>query len=149
MYIPGPREILEIRVGGSVMLGELLGLILATPVQVRVLPFDAVQALPPPALESAAAWKCRRGGPDAELDADCVPAAPGAVQFWIGWVFHRGAWRALRRGRANMDVLISVGSTAAYIYSIISLVFGSIHHGEHVWMGVWGGCGDESVGLGR
>ena len=33
-----------------------------------------------------------------------------------------GAYRALRRGRANMDVLVSLGTNAAYIYSIISIV---------------------------
>jgi Cu+-exporting ATPase len=34
------------------------------------------------------------------------------VQFVIGWTFHRGAYKALRRGRANMDVLVSVGTNA-------------------------------------
>ena len=33
-------------------------------------------------------------------------------QFVIGWTFHKGAYRALRRGRANMDVLVSVGTNA-------------------------------------
>jgi cation transport ATPase len=40
------------------------------------------------------------------------------VQFWIGWRFHRGAWKALRRGGANMDVLVSMGTNASYIYSV-------------------------------
>lgn len=46
------------------------------------------------------------------------------VQFWIGWRFHAGAWRALRAGRANMDVLVSLGTNASYIYSVISIM----HH---------------------
>jgi len=44
------------------------------------------------------------------------------VQFYLGWSFHRGAYKALKRGRANMDVLVSMGTNAAYIYSIISIV---------------------------
>eukprot|EP00775_Hariotina_reticulata_P005342 gene5342-5579_t len=46
------------------------------------------------------------------------------VQFWIGWRFHKGAWKALRRGVANMDVLVALGTDASYFYSLISIV----HH---------------------
>ncbi|KAK9840963.1 hypothetical protein WJX81_002856 [Elliptochloris bilobata] len=46
------------------------------------------------------------------------------VQFVIGWRFHVGAWRTLRSGRANMDVLVSLGTNASYIYSAISI----LHH---------------------
>lgn len=46
------------------------------------------------------------------------------VQYWIGLRFHRGAWRALRARRANMDVLVSLGTNASYIYSVISI----LHH---------------------
>jgi len=44
------------------------------------------------------------------------------VQFIVGWHFHRGAIRALRRGTANMDVLVSLGTNAAYIYSVITVI---------------------------
>eukprot|EP00198_Chlamydomonas_reinhardtii_P009930 XP_001699267.1 heavy metal transporting ATPase [Chlamydomonas reinhardtii] len=47
------------------------------------------------------------------------------VQFVVGWRFHRGAFKALRRGTANMDVLVSLGTNASYIYSVISIMF---HH---------------------
>ncbi len=40
------------------------------------------------------------------------------VQFLIGRQFYRGAYKALRNGAANMDVLIALGSTAAYLYSL-------------------------------
>ncbi len=40
------------------------------------------------------------------------------VQFVIGWRFHRGAFKALRRGTANMDVLVSMGTNASYAYSV-------------------------------
>jgi Cu+-exporting ATPase len=39
------------------------------------------------------------------------------VQFWIGRRFYVSAWHALRGGGANMDVLIVLGTTIAYIYS--------------------------------
>ena len=39
------------------------------------------------------------------------------VQFWSGRRFYRGAWNALRGGSANMDVLVALGSSAAYAFS--------------------------------
>ncbi|MDB5922730.1 MAG: Heavy metal translocating P-type ATPase [Betaproteobacteria bacterium] len=39
------------------------------------------------------------------------------VQFWIGRRFYISAWHALRGGGANMDVLIVLGTTIAYVYS--------------------------------
>ena len=41
----------------------------------------------------------------------------------VGWEFHRGALKTLRHGSANMDTLISVGSTAAYVMSVIATFF--------------------------
>ncbi len=38
----------------------------------------------------------------------------------VGWEFHRGALKNLRHGSANMDTLISVGSTAAYLMSVVA-----------------------------
>ncbi len=38
----------------------------------------------------------------------------------VGWEFHRGAIKTLRHGSANMDTLISVGSTAAYGMSVVA-----------------------------
>ncbi|SDT33055.1 Cu+-exporting ATPase [Paenibacillaceae bacterium GAS479] len=40
------------------------------------------------------------------------------VQFYIGAAFYRGAFNALRSGSANMDVLIALGTSAAYFYSL-------------------------------
>ncbi|TGM85158.1 heavy metal translocating P-type ATPase [Leptospira bouyouniensis] len=40
------------------------------------------------------------------------------VQFIIGFPFYQSAYRALRNGTANMDVLVVIGTTAAYGYSI-------------------------------
>jgi len=38
----------------------------------------------------------------------------------VGWEFHRGALKTLRHGSANMDTLVSVGSTAAYLLSVVA-----------------------------
>ena len=43
------------------------------------------------------------------------------VQFWSGARFYRGAWKALRGGTANMDVLVALGTTAAYGFSAAAL----------------------------
>ncbi|MET0917708.1 MAG: heavy metal translocating P-type ATPase, partial [Burkholderiales bacterium] len=43
-------------------------------------------------------------------------AAP--VQFWAGARFYTGSWKALRGGAANMDVLIALGTTAAFLLSL-------------------------------
>ena len=55
------------------------------------------------------------------------------VQFVIGWRFHRGAYKALRRGAANMDVLVSLGTNASYFYSVISILHHHFtrHHPHH------------------
>ncbi len=45
------------------------------------------------------------------------------VQFYVGWQYYQGAYRSLRGGSANMDVLIALGSSVAYFYSI-PVVFG-------------------------
>ncbi len=39
------------------------------------------------------------------------------VQFWAGWRFYRGMWAALRHRSADMNTLIAVGTSAAYLYS--------------------------------
>jgi len=41
------------------------------------------------------------------------------VQFVAGWRYYRGAWDALRAKTANMDTLIAVGTTAAWLYSTV------------------------------
>lgn len=49
------------------------------------------------------------------------------VQFWIGATFYKGAFSALRNGSANMDVLVSLGTSAAYFYSVYLVLTGSSH----------------------
>jgi len=42
-----------------------------------------------------------------------------AVQFWAGRRFYRAAWNAVRGGSANMDVLVVLGTSSAYLYSAV------------------------------
>jgi Cu+-exporting ATPase len=42
------------------------------------------------------------------------------VQFWAGWRFYRGAWGALKYGQANMNTLVVMGTSAAYLYSAVA-----------------------------
>ena len=43
-----------------------------------------------------------------------------AVQFSAGLIFYRGAWASLKNRSANMDVLVALGTSAAYFYSLLS-----------------------------
>lgn len=45
------------------------------------------------------------------------------VQFWAGWRFYRGMWGALRHRTADMNTLIAVGTSAAYFYSVVAVLF--------------------------
>jgi len=45
------------------------------------------------------------------------------VQFIGGWSFYKGSWAALRTRRINMDLLIALGTTVAYVYSVAVLFF--------------------------
>lgn len=45
------------------------------------------------------------------------------VQFWSGRRFYTGAWSSLRSGGANMDVLVALGTSAAYLLSCAVLLF--------------------------
>ncbi|MDR7052513.1 Cu+-exporting ATPase [Duganella sp. 3397] len=44
------------------------------------------------------------------------------VQFWLGWRFYRAGWKALRAGAGNMDLLVALGTSAAYGLSVYLLL---------------------------
>lgn len=48
------------------------------------------------------------------------------VQFWVGYQYYKSAIQAIRHGLVNMDTLIALGTTVAYGYSCIVLLFGDI-----------------------
>ena len=45
------------------------------------------------------------------------------VVFWAGWPFHKAAWQNLKHATATMDTLISVGTLAAWGWSVVALFF--------------------------
>lgn len=47
------------------------------------------------------------------------------VQFYVGWRFYKGAYHSLRGGGTNMDVLVVLGTSAAYLYSIFLTMMGA------------------------
>ncbi len=47
------------------------------------------------------------------------------VQFYVGWDFYKGTWTALKNKTANMDSLIAIGTSAAYLYSVYTTFFSS------------------------
>ncbi|MFC1650710.1 heavy metal translocating P-type ATPase [Candidatus Latescibacterota bacterium] len=53
------------------------------------------------------------------------------VQFYTGWGFYTGGFKSLRNGSANMDVLVAMGSSTAYFYSLALLFVPSL--GVHVF----------------
>lgn len=59
------------------------------------------------------------------------------VQFYVGRQFYVGAYKALRNGSANMDVLVSLGTSAAYFYSLYQTIVWSFsemkHHGPALY----------------
>ncbi len=45
------------------------------------------------------------------------------VQLWLGWRFHLGCWQAAKHKSMTMDTLVSVSTTAAYVYSVVAVMF--------------------------
>ena len=59
------------------------------------------------------------------------------VQFWAGWRFYRGAWGALRHRTADMNTLVAVGTSAAYFYSMIAVLFPTLFAASGVELGLY------------
>ena len=55
------------------------------------------------------------------------------VQFWVGRQFYTTAWAALKHGTTTMNTLVALGSSAAYIYSVLGLLFPAFF--EHQGLG--------------
>ena len=51
------------------------------------------------------------------------------VQFWLGARFYKAAWGALKAGSGNMELLVAIGTTAAWLLSMWLWLFSG--HGEH------------------
>ena len=53
-------------------------------------------------------------------------ALVSVVQFVVGKRFYVAAWRALKNGSTNMDVLVALGTSASYFYSVYALLYGAV-----------------------
>ncbi len=53
------------------------------------------------------------------------------VQFYTGWDYYTGGWKSLKNRSANMDVLVAMGSSVAYFYSLAVLLYPAL--GSHVY----------------
>ncbi|RKZ41480.1 MAG: hypothetical protein DRQ41_08180 [Gammaproteobacteria bacterium] len=53
------------------------------------------------------------------------------VQFYVGWEYYIGSWKSLKNGAANMDVLVAMGSSVAFFYSLAVILNPAF--GEHVY----------------
>lgn len=75
-----------------------------------------------PFIYSLLLWRC---GPFL-MDDWLKWALVSVIQFGIGKRFYIAAFRALRNGSTNMDVLVALGTTASYVYSVCALLYGAL-----------------------
>jgi Cu+-exporting ATPase len=54
------------------------------------------------------------------------------LQFWIGWRFYRGLWDGIKARASNMDTLIAIGTTAAYLYSATVTIIPAYHLNQYI-----------------
>ena len=59
------------------------------------------------------------------------------VQFWAGLRFYKGAWGALKHRTTDMNTLIAVGTSAAYLYSMIAVLFPGLFTSAEVELGLY------------
>ncbi len=64
-------------------------------------------------------------GVSVKLPAMVQLALAAPVQFWIGGRFYAVAWKALRAGSGNMDLLVAIGTSAAFFYSLLVMFTGA------------------------
>ncbi len=69
------------------------------------------------------------------------------VILWAGWPFHQYALAALRHGTTTMDTLVSIGTLAAYLWSVVALVFlgAADHDGGMSFGALFSGDGETHV----
>lgn len=57
------------------------------------------------------------------------------IQFGVGWPFYKNSWTAIRAGTASMDVLVALGTSAAYFYSVAGFLFSFAY--DQGWQNLW------------
>ena len=72
-------------------------------------------------------------GIDWMLDGRLQLALATPVQFWLGWRFYRAGWNAVRAQTGNMDLLVALGTSAAYGLSVYLLLKHAGHGTPHLY----------------
>ena len=72
-------------------------------------------------------------GYDWMLDGWTQLALATPVQFWLGWRFYKAGWKAVRAGTGNMDLLVALGTSAAYGLSVYLLFKHAAHGMPHLY----------------
>ena len=72
-------------------------------------------------------------GIDWMLDGRAQWALATPVQFWLGWRFYRAGYKAVRAGAGNMDLLVALGTSAAYGLSVYLLWRHGMHGMGHLY----------------
>jgi P-type Cu+ transporter len=76
-----------------------------------------------------ASWFVDVGAPPFRIDLNYIYwILSTPIQFIIAWPFYRNSFTSIRVGSANMDVLVALGTSAAYFYSAIGFLFFNIDH---------------------
>ncbi len=110
---------------------------------------DSREPTPPPAARLPTWWPVAVGslltlplalpmllqwfGVDWTLDGWLQLAVATPVQFWLGWRFYRAGWKAVRARAGNMDLLVALGTSAAYGLSVYLLVKHADHGMPHLY----------------
>lgn len=68
--------------------------------------------------------------PEAFMNPWVQLALAAPVQFIVGWPFYVGAYKALKNKSANMDVLVALGTSAAFFYSLYESIQSAVQ-GTH------------------
>lgn len=72
-------------------------------------------------------------GVDLMLNGWVQLALATPVQFWMGWRFYRAGWKAVKARAGNMDLLVSLGTSAAYGLSVYLLIQNGGGHAHHLY----------------
>ena len=67
------------------------------------------------------------------LDGWLQLALATPVQFWLGWRFYRAGWKAVRAGAGNMDLLVALGTSAAFGLSVYLMLRHAGHGMQHLY----------------
>jgi len=76
-------------------------------------------------------------GPDFPWKPYLLWALATPVQFWIGWRFYKGMWGALKHKTADMNTLIAVGTSAAYLYSMVAVLAPGLFAAADIELGLY------------